>query len=125
MKTTFVRFCAALVFCASAAFVTAGDFQSAIIMPGSSLPTPINVPDNRFLIIRNFTQDGGAPRGVITANLLDSGLMANVLAAAIVDPALKPEVINNVVIAGPATVTVTCGTGAATSCVLTYRKGND
>ena len=102
--------------------VFAGSFQSATIMPGGSLS--IEVPDSRFLVIRNFTQEGGTTRGVVTVTT-DSGT-ANVLAAAIVDSgtsstSIPLEVISNVVVAGPATVTVTCPADA-TNCFITYRK---
>ena len=50
---------------------------------------------------------------------------ANVLTAAILDPSNTSslEVINDVVIAGPADVTVTCGDG--TDCFIAYRKGSE
>lgn len=110
------------VFCASAMSAFAGSFQSATITPGGSLA--IEVPDSRFLVIRNFTQEGATTRGVVTVTV-DSGT-ANVLAAAIVDSgtsstSIPLEVISNVVVAGPATVTVTCPADA-TNCFITYRK---
>jgi hypothetical protein len=51
---------------------------------------------------------------------------ANVLAAAIVDSgtsstSIALEVISNIVVAGPATVNVTCPVDA-TDCFITYRK---
>jgi len=52
-------------FSAIASFVVAGDFRSAVIKPaGDSLS--LDVPDAQFLTIRNFTQEGGAQRGVVT-----------------------------------------------------------
>jgi hypothetical protein len=52
-----------------------------------------------------------------------SGGPTNVLSAAIIDSAATAtlEVINSVVIAGPAYVTVTCG-DATGSCFITYKK---
>ena len=62
---------------------------------------------------------GGTPFGPVRVHGDQS---ANVLAAAIIDtdPSISVEVINDVVIDGPANVTVTCGTGA--TCFVTYRK---
>lgn len=122
MKTIAARSLIAVVFCASAVLALAGSFQSATITPGSSLT--IAVGDSRFLVIRNFTQEGGTSRGVVTVTT-DTGT-ANVLTAAILDSgtsstAIPLEVISNVVIAGPATVTVTCPADA-TDCFITYRK---
>ena len=122
MKTIAGRFLVSVVFCASAIYAFAGSFQSATITPGGSLS--IEVPDSRFLVIRNFTQEGGTTRGVVTVTT-DSGT-AYVLAAAIVDSgtsstSIPLEVISNVVVAGPATVTVTCPADA-TNCFITYRK---
>ena len=122
MKTTGTRCLIAAVFCVSAICVLAGSFQSATIGLGGSLP--IEVADGRFLVIRNFTQEGGTTRGVVTVTT-DSGT-ANVLAAAIVDSgtastSIPLEVISNVVVAGPATVNVTCPADA-TNCFITYRK---
>jgi hypothetical protein len=122
VKTIATRSLIAVVFCASAVFAFAGSFQSATITPGGSLT--IAVGDSRFLVIRNFTQEGGTSRGVVTVTT-DTGT-ANVLTAAILDSgtsstAVPLEVISNVVIAGPATVTVTCPADA-TDCFITYRK---
>ena len=122
MKTTGARCLIAAVFCASAICLFAGSFQSATNLPGGSLP--IEVSDGRFLVIRNFTQEGGTTRGVVTVST-DTGT-ANILAAAIVDSgtsstSIPLEVISNVVVAGPATVTVTCAADA-TDCFITYRK---
>ena len=118
MKTLFSRILPVLCFCASAAFSRAGDFQSAVI---TNVPLPIHVPNDHFLVIRNFTQVGSTPRGLITATV--NGMAATILAAAFVDN-MSPsiEVINNVIVAGPADVTVTCGTG---TCFVSYRKGED
>ena len=122
MKTVGARCLITAVFLVSTIYALAGSFQSATITPGGSLS--IEVPDSRFLVIRNFTQEGGTTRGVVTVTT-DSGT-ANVLAAAIVDSgasstSIPLEVISNVVVAGPATVTVTCPADA-TNCFITYRK---
>jgi hypothetical protein len=99
----------------------AGDFKSAVINDTNSLPN-LHVSNDQFLVIRNFTQDMDTnPRGVVTVAPIPAGPMIKVLVAAVVDPTVPPpEVINNIVIAGPANVSATCGAGA--TCFLTYRK---
>jgi hypothetical protein len=123
MKTALARVLPVLLFFLFTKFADAGDFVSMVVQANQSLPT-ITVPGDRFLVIRNFTQEaGGMSRGFVSVTT--NGLTANnVLTATIVDPALSGtlEVINNIVIAGPATVTVTCGD---TNCFITYRKGTD
>ena len=85
------------------------------------------IAGDRFLKIRNFTQQGTFSaitiRGQITA--MDStGLSGTVLTATIADtdPLTQLEPVNEVVIAGPSTVTVT---GGDTTCIITYRLGDD
>lgn len=112
----------AVAICGFAGTTFASDFNSTVMQANQVLQ--ITVPNDRFLVIRNFTQDGTTPRGIVTATI--NGLIGNVLAAAIVDPSsMTLEVINNVTIAGPADVTVTCGSGAATACVITYKKDSN
>lgn len=124
MKTVLVRLFPVLFFCACATFSCAGDFQSAIFTATIPLPT-IHVGDDHILVIRNFTQQDGTTRGVVNATLLVSGLSADVLTAAFVDPASSsPDVINELIIAGPANVTATCASDA-TSCFISYRKSED
>ena len=130
MKTLLSRILPVLFFCATAAFSEAGDFQSAVIT-STTFPTglTITVPDDNFLVVRNFTQVNSTAitRGVVTVINLNGqkGVMnAEILTAAIIDPiASPPEVINNVVVAGRATVKVTCPDGA--TCFITYRTGED
>lgn len=107
---------------ASTVLVSAGEFKSAIISPGASLS--INVPGDHFLKIRNFTQEGGTTRGVVTVTLTQAmSQSANVMSAAIVDPTLTSalEVINDIIVGGPADVAVTCPADA-TQCFISYRK---
>ena len=85
------------------------------------------VPDGVFMRVRNFTQDGGTVRGVVTVTITGQATSTVVLAATILEPqsptptpapsALEP--MNTVIIAGPATVTVTAGDVAT---FVTYRK---
>ena len=130
MKATGARCLIVAFFCASAIAVFAGDFKSSIIAPGGSVS--ISVPDNHFVVIKNFTQEGGTTRGVMT--VADNNMQtANVLAATIIDtgasatptPSPAPlEVINSVVVAGPVAVTVTCPADA-TNCFITYRRDSE
>jgi hypothetical protein len=105
-------------------FVRAGDFVSTVLQAGQQLP-PITISGNHFLVIRNFTQEvGGNNRGFVsvTANGLT---ITNAFVASIEDPSTQflNDPVNNFVVAGPATVTVTCGD--TTSCFISYRKGQD
>jgi hypothetical protein len=125
MKTALAGFLPVLLFCTLTKFAAGGDFQSVVLSATINPSVTITVPNGRFLVIRNFTQVGGTTRGEVMATLL-SGVnpTVNVLDAALLDPTMSPEVINNVVVAGPASVSATCPDLAAT-CFLTYRKGDD
>lgn len=128
MKTLLVRPLFVLVFLSLNRFAFAGDFVSQVVQGSDPVATfTITVPGDRFLVIRNFTQEGPAEavttRGFVSATDR-TGLAATMLIATIVDPdnTTSLEPINNIVIAGPSTVTVT---GGNTSCFITYRKGDD
>src|ERR1044071_3896799 len=108
-------------------FAFAGGFKSKIIT-GTSSPLVISVPDDRFLKITNFSQEGGTERGVVTVTFSgenNSGT-ANVLTAIRIDFSTGgnsqnfPEINNQVTIAGPAEVTVAPVSGA--TLFITYRK---
>jgi hypothetical protein len=119
------RLLAAILIFSSAGFIHAGDFISQVVQAGSTFT--ISVPGDRFLVIRNFTQEGPTAaittRGTIMATDR-MGLTGTVLTTTIMDPdpTLYLEPIDEVVIAGPSTVTVT---GGDTNCFITYRKGQD
>ncbi len=111
-------------FLLNSGFVFAGGFKSKII---TTSPVTITVPDDRFLKITNFTQEGGTERGVVRVNLSgDSGGAVNVLAATRIDLSTGinsqafPEINNSVVIAGPADVRVAPVIGA--TLLMTYKK---
>jgi hypothetical protein len=108
--------------CAFAGTTFADDFKSVTITGGTPLG-PIRVHGDQFMVIRNFTQDTTQmTRGVVMVTNLPGGTLVNVLAAAILD--MTPlEVINNVVIAGPADVTVTCDPSAI--CFISYKKDSN
>src|SRR5437660_10156122 len=64
-------------FLLNAGFVFAGGFKSNII---TSSQLTITVPEDRFLKITNFTQEGGTDRGVVSVTLSgDAGGTADVL----------------------------------------------
>jgi hypothetical protein len=130
MKILFWRYLVACVLLAAASFVFAGEFKSRII---TSSPLMITIPDNHFLKVTNFTQEGGVDRGVLTVTLSNqtdqtgqTGQAANVLTASRIDSSTgsasqnPPEIINQVRVAGPAQVTVAPVLGA--TLFITYRK---
>jgi hypothetical protein len=105
-------------------FVFAGGLRSKVI---TTSPLTIPVPEDRFLKITNFTQEGGTERGVVRVNLSgDAGGVANVLTATRIDLSTGmnsqnfPEISNEVIIAGPADVRVAPVPGA--TLVITYKK---
>ncbi len=127
MKMFAVRSLIGLFILAAASFAFANPFKSKIVT-GTSSPLMITVPDDHFLKITNFSQEGGTDRGVVAVTLMgenDSGT-ANVLTATRIDLSTGanslnfPEISNRVVIAGPAQVTVAPVTGA--TLFITYRK---
>jgi hypothetical protein len=123
MKILFRRSLVACVVLGATSFVFAGGgFKSRVI---TSSPLTITVPDEHFLRLRNFTQQGGVDRGVVTVTLNDQS--ANVLTASRIDTSsvsTSPEIMNQVVIAGPAEVTIAPVVGA--TLFITYRKeGNE
>jgi hypothetical protein len=118
MKIPFGRSVVACVLLGATSFVFAGGFKSRII---KSSTLTITVPDEHFLRVRNFTQQGGVDRGVVTVTLNDQS--ANVLTASRIDTSslsTSPETMNQVVIAGPAEVTIAPVAGA--TLFITYRK---
>ena len=84
--------------------VFAGGFKSKVITTSA---LTITVPEDRFLKITNFTQEGGTDRGVVHVTLSgEAGGAANVLTATRIDFSTGinsqniPEVGNQVIIAG-------------------------
>src|SRR5207247_7423982 len=87
MKTFAVRCGIALIILAAANLAFANPFKSRIIT-GTSSPLVITVPDDHFLKITNFSQEGGTDRGVVAVTLTgdeNSSATANVLAATRID----------------------------------------
>jgi hypothetical protein len=127
MKTVAVRWVVALVILLAASFAFANPFKSKIVSSSSS-PLMINVPEDHFLKITNFSQEGGTDRGVVSVTLMgdENTGTANVLTATRTDLSTgtnsqsPPEISNRVIIAGPAQVTVAPVTGA--TLFITYRK---
>src|SRR5437667_3646752 len=130
MKILLGRCTVAFCILGATTFVFAGEFKSKVI---TSSPLMITVPDNHFLKVTNFTQEGGVDRGVVTVTLNSqsdqtgqTGQTANVLTASRIDSSTgsasqnPPETINQVRIAGPAQVTVAPVLGA--TLFITFRK---
>jgi hypothetical protein len=130
MKTLATRSFVALILLSSAAAAFAGQFKSKII---TSQALVITVPDDHFLKITNFSQEGGTDRGVVQVMLqgdeTDSTGTANVLTAIRIDLSTGtdsqnfPEIGNRAIIAGPAQVTINPVDGA--TLFITYRKESD
>jgi hypothetical protein len=101
-------------------------FNSKII---TTSQLTITVPEDRFLKITNFTQEGGTDRGVVRVPLNGTGGTANVLDATRIDLSTGinsqnfPEVGNQVIIAGPTEVKVPPVAGA--TLFITYQKGSN
>jgi hypothetical protein len=111
-------------FLLNAGVVFAGAFQSKVI---TTSPLTITVPEDRFLRITNFTQEGGTDRGVARVTLSgDADGTANVLTATRIDFSTGinsqnfPEIGNEMIIAGPAAVRVPPVAGA--TLLISYRK---
>src|SRR5262245_341790 len=128
MLTT--RYFVALAFFAAAAVAFATPFKSKIVT-GTDSTLVITVPDEHFLKITNFSQDGGTDRGAVHVTLSDTenGGTTKVLTATRIDLSTglnsqnSPEIANQVIIQGPATVRVPPITGA--TLFITYKKERD
>ena len=126
MKMLAIRSFVGLMFLAAAAVAFANPLKSKIVTNSQLV---ITVPDDHFLKITNFTQEGGTDRGVVEVTLqgdTESSGTANVLVATRIDSSTGPnfqnfpEVSNRVIIAGPAEVRVRPVAGA--TLFITYRK---
>lgn len=123
MKTWMRILSLAVAVAAAANSLRAGEFHSVVI---TTSPLTLNVNDEHSLRVLNFTQQGGTERGLVTVTT--STGTANILAATIIDATASPtpaplEPINQVVIAGPAQVTVSPVANA--TLFITYRKQLD
>ena len=114
----------ALMMLAAASLAFAHPWKSKII---TTSPLMITVADEQVLNIKNFSQEGGTDRGVVSVTFTgENGGTANVLAAIRIDLSTGsnsqnfPEISNRVIIAGPAQVTVAPVTGA--TLFISYRK---
>ena len=114
----------ALMMLAAASLAFAHPWKSKII---TTSPLMITVADEQVLNIKNFSQEGGTDRGVVSVTFTgENGGTANVLAAIRIDLSTGgnaqnfPEISNPVIIAGPAQVTVTPVAGA--TLFISYRK---
>ena len=114
----------ALMMLAAASSAFAHPWKSKII---TTSPLMVTVADEQVLNIKNFSQEGGTDRGVVSVTFTgENGGTANVLAAIRIDLSTGsnsqnfPEISNRVIIAGPAQVTVTPVAGA--TLFISYRK---
>jgi hypothetical protein len=127
MKMLAARYFVAVTFLAASAVAFANPFKSKIIT-GTDSTLVITVPDEHFLQITNFTQQGGTDRGAVHVTLSDTenGGTTKILTATRIDLSTGinsqnfPEIGNRMIIAGPATVRVPPITGA--TLFITYRK---
>src|ERR1035437_5889967 len=88
------RLCLVSCLIAVAGVMFAGDFRSAII---TTTPLLISVANNHYLVVKNFTQEGGATRGVVSVTI--DSQTSTVLSAAMIDSTTTvPETINQVLI---------------------------
>ena len=117
----------AVVMLAAASSAFAHPFKSRII---TTAPLMITVGNDQLLNIKNFSQEGGTDRAVVSVTFTgDNGGTANVLVATRTDLSTGansqnfPEIGNKVIIAGPAQVTVAPVTGA--TLFITYRKDSN
>jgi hypothetical protein len=121
MKRLFRSLAPAFVVLIFSCLASADDFKSLVIPPGSmDLPT---VHENQFMVIRNFTQENGIVHGVVMVSTDGGATWVNVLTAAILTMS-PPEVINNIVVAGPADVSVTCG-AIGKNCFISFKKDSN
>jgi hypothetical protein len=111
-------------FLLNTASVFAGAFKSKVI---TTSQLTITVPEDRFLKITNFTQEGGTNRGVVRVTLSgDAGGTATVLSATRIDFSTGvnsqnfPEVASQVIIAGPAEAEIVPVAGA--TLLVSYKK---
>jgi hypothetical protein len=122
MNKTFRRLAPALLILIFACVATADDFRSETIASGQPCSScPIHVHPGQFMVVRNFTQEDGSTRGTVMVSKPPNSAPVNALSAAIVDPTNPPEFINSVIIAGPAQVTIQCGTTLG-NCFVSFKK---
>ena len=114
----------AVVMLAGASFAFAHPWKSKLITTSTLM---ITVHDEQVLNIKNFSQEGGTDRGVVSVTFTgENGGTANVLAAIRIDLSTGinsqnfPEISNRTIIAGPAQVTVAPVAGA--TLFISYRK---
>jgi hypothetical protein len=131
MKMLALRCLVALSLLIAAAVAFANPFKSKIISSDDSV-LEITVPDDHFMKITNFTQDGGTDRAVVEVVLpgdTENGGSTNVLTATRIDFSTganaqnAPEIGNRVTIAGPAIVRIRPIVGA--KLFITYKKERD
>jgi hypothetical protein len=127
MKPPLARYLIAVSFCAFATFSRADDFKSMVI-PADGTPHALpRVHGDQFMVIRNFTQEYGSSstRGVVMVSQDGGATWVQVLSAAFLDTTNPPDIINSVVIAGPADVRATCGATSPANCFISFKKDSN
>lgn len=121
MNRTMRRFFIPLSVFVFTSLACADDFKSLTIASGMTADLP-RIHGDQFMLIRNFTQDDlTGTRGFVTVTKPpNGGTSVKVLTAAALD-ASPPDVINSVIIAGAADVSVTCGNTSG-NCFISYKK---
>ena len=122
MKIVVRRCLFGLFFLGIASLAFAGPFKSRVI---TGSPLEITVPEDQVLRVWNFTQVGGADRGAVAVTI--DSRTTNVLTASRIDTVSSgslsedsPDIVNQVVIAGPAEVAIAPVLGA--TLFITFRK---
>jgi hypothetical protein len=113
----------AFAVCGFAGTTFADNFQSMVVGSTATADLP-RIHGNQFMVIRNFTQDDGSTRGFVSVTKPPNGGTSVMVLTAAVLNASPPDVINSVVIAGPADVSVTCGTTTG-NCFISFRKDSN
>ena len=130
MKTSLRYSLAGLLILAAVGLAFADEFKSMVV-PGDGTATAETllprVHGDQFMLIRNFTQEDGTTRGVVTIRKPNAttGTPINVMQAALLNQSSVPEIINSVIIAGPADVSVTCGATINKNCFISFKKGSN
>jgi hypothetical protein len=124
MKQIFRRISPALLVLIFSCLAFGDDFKSRVFAPSA---TPMDLPTvhgNQFMVVRNFTQEDTSTglRGVVEVSTDGGANWVKVLSAAFADPgATTPDIINSIVIAGPARVRATCE-GLSGNCFISFKK---
>ncbi len=126
MSKIFCRIAPVFVVLIFSCFAFGDNFKSLVVPGDGTATTETSLPRvhaDQFMVIRNFTQEDGTTRGVVIVTKPPTSVTpVNVLSAALLDQSQPTETVNSVVIAGPADVSVTCGSSVGKNCFISYKK---